>query len=208
MKTAAFLADILSIFQRYHRRIQSNDLTLLSLAKNLKLLQAAPTDLKEHKLIGGWEEHLDNEIIEDDGEFSLKGIQLSQRTARRIKEKNDFGSNRKSIIQSTIDNLLDRFDTDFALNELIEPFINFQKDADIREIHNRFASDLSLFDLSAQYKDLTVLRDELKFNDNLLHTIQLLKQTGDFEDVVTVFARIAACTYSTFSRCRTMCERE
>lgn len=53
LKTAAFLADILSIFQRYHRRIQSNDLTLLSLAKNVKLLQAALTDMKEHKLIGG-----------------------------------------------------------------------------------------------------------------------------------------------------------
>lgn len=82
-------------------------------------------------------------IEDEDGEFSLKGIQLQKSSVKRVKEKNDFGSNRKNIIQSTIDNLSERFDADFARNDLIEPFVSLKEDADIRKIHNQFASDKS-----------------------------------------------------------------
>lgn len=45
-----------------------------------------------------------------------------------------------------------------------------------------------------QFMDATVLRDELKINDNLQRTVNILKQCGGYEDIVTVIARIAACT--------------
>lgn len=195
LKTVAFLADILCVFQRYHKKVQSDDLTLLSLVIHLNSMQTALENMKDKRQIGGWEEMLHESVIEDeDGELSLKGIRLHQISSKRVENKTDFDSNRGSIIQSTIDNLLNRFDTDFALNELIEPFINFKEGVDIRKIHSQFAPDLDLMSLNMQFEEIRDLRDSLNIDNDLQHTIKILNQTENYEDVVTVIARIAACT--------------
>lgn len=194
LKRIAFLADILSIFQRYHKKLQSDNLTLLSLVKHLSSLKAALANIKEKNSIGGWEEILRESVIDEDGELSLKGIQLQQASINRSKNKTDFETVRACIIQSTIDNVSKRFDTDFALHEVIDPFISFKKDVNIRKIHSQFGPDLNLMSLNMQYEEITNLTDKLNFNDDLIQTIKTLKQAENYEDVVTVISRIAACT--------------
>lgn len=132
-------------------------------------------------------------VIEDDLTL-LKGIPLQQTSEKKLKNGTDFGTIKKDIVQSTIERLSKRFDTDFDMNELIKPFVNFKESADIRQIHSRFAPDLNLMSLSLQYDEIITLSDEIKFNDDLQQTIKTLLQNKNYEDVVTVLARIAAST--------------
>lgn len=66
LKFIAFLADVLNIFSRYHKKIQSNDLTLMSLTTHTNMLKTSLTKLKQTCLVGGWEEQLQNDVTEDD----------------------------------------------------------------------------------------------------------------------------------------------
>lgn len=194
LKTIAFLADILSIFQRYHKKVQSNTLTLLTLVKHLNSLKVALASMNEKNLIGGWEEVLQEQVVIKDELTLLKGIPLQQTTEKQSRNGTDFEIMKRDIVQFTIERLSKRFDTDFDLNELIEPFVNFNGSANIRQIHSRFAPDLNLMSLSLQYDEITNLSDEFQFNDDLQRTVKILMQDKNYEDIVTVLARIAAST--------------
>lgn len=79
LKMLAFVADILQIFQRCHKKVQSNDLTIVSLVRHLELLQKSLDSLKGETLLGGWEEALDSEIVvSDDERHYLKKVELDQ----------------------------------------------------------------------------------------------------------------------------------
>ncbi|XP_055308946.1 uncharacterized protein LOC129572859 [Sitodiplosis mosellana] len=80
LELLAFLTDILRIFQRCHKKLQSNDLTIASLVRPLNLLRNALEDLKQNPLLGGWKKALNEEIVvgEDEKVF-LKEVELAQK---------------------------------------------------------------------------------------------------------------------------------
>lgn len=89
-----------------------------------------------------------------DGKMLLKGFELLTTSATRKAKKNDFDSIRSSIIDSIISSLSERFESDDTLMQTIEPFFNFDKNADIRKIHELFAADLDLSLLSLQFNEM------------------------------------------------------
>ena len=84
LKRMAFLTYLLNIFQRFHKRIQLNDLTILNSVTHIGSLRTAVIKLTERLRIGGWGECLANGLKEnDDGKIFLAGIELHQGRAAR-----------------------------------------------------------------------------------------------------------------------------
>lgn len=63
MKLIVFAADLLFIFQRFHKSLQNDNLTIVSLAKNIESLKKSLDRLQNEDLVGGWVEQLEKDTI-------------------------------------------------------------------------------------------------------------------------------------------------
>lgn len=123
--------------------------------QSINSLRNALSTLQADFLLGGWEEALKNDIEEtDDGRFILKGFELQRSEDGRTRQETtgiDFKSIRSSIIDSILGNLSERFECDEKKMEIIEPFVTFERSANLREIHKNFAFELDLTSIQLQY---------------------------------------------------------
>lgn len=76
LKLIAFLADLLQIYQRYHKNVQGDKLTIVSLAKYINALKASLQQLQNDDIIGGWAERLQSDVIIEQEKVLLKGIEF------------------------------------------------------------------------------------------------------------------------------------
>lgn len=133
-----------------------------------------------------------------DGQTSIYGIKLSQRNSSRTQETFDLDSTRNTIIASLMNGIKERFIADERLNSVIEPFINFQENANVREIHKKFGADLNLSSLYLQYKELVDVKYASALHNNLFKNIKTLLRNeyvrSNFNDVIVVLSRIEVCT--------------
>lgn len=198
VRSLCFLADVLLIFHRYHKKLQSDDLTIISLASNLKMLEKALINLRESNLIGGWEEALNNQLINQDGELFLHGIQLSQMNNSRTQRTIDFDNFRETVISSLIMNMEKRFHVEEDMVNVIEPFINFRENANLRKIHEIFGGDLDLSSLVLEFYEIIELKDELGLETTLSQTIGTLLRNehlrSQFKNIIIVLSRMEICT--------------
>lgn len=138
LRQIVFLADLLQIFQHFHKNVQSNSLTIVTHRRTYESSEhCSLNSLKnETVLIGGWEERL-NEMVHktDDGKFLLKGIELTTIDRTRAK-KRQFQDVRKDMIETLIKCINERFRIDDELIDFAEPFIKLCSNADdIRNVH-------------------------------------------------------------------------
>lgn len=93
--------------------------------------------------------------------------------------------------------LTERFQIDDELFEKIEPFVKFEKDANIEAIHSSIAPDLNLANLYLQFSDFSN-QSETVGNKSLNEVITHLAKTDGsrelYKELLIVLARIAACT--------------
>lgn len=195
LKTLAFICDLLHIYQRYHKSIQSDNLTIVTLHEYISSLKEAMIDLKDNCLMGGWEEVLKTSIVAADGKNHLKDIVLTGNVITRGNAPKDFEEERKKIIQTLLECLEERFSDDSQIIAIVEPFINFHGKAVVRDIHEKFAKDLDLSALVLQYnelirimpKEIRSLREKIKFMQNQ-------ENAANYSEIVTVFCRIQSFT--------------
>lgn len=117
---------------------------LLIFHSSLKMLEKALINLRESNLIGGWEEALNTQLISQNSELFLHGIQLSQINNSRTQRTFDFDTFRETVISSLIMNMEKRFDLEVDMVNVIEPFISFRENANLRKIHKICGADLDL----------------------------------------------------------------
>jgi len=77
------VADVLFVFGRFQKRLQSDKTTLIDMHVAVTHVQSALVALKQKPLLGGWQETFQESATETDGDLFLKGIQLSAATKRR-----------------------------------------------------------------------------------------------------------------------------
>lgn len=196
LKLITFIADVLHVYQRYQKHLESDSLTIVSLVKHIRGLKTTLNDFKNNDLIGGCFEQLQNSIlVNDEGQIFLKMIKLTNNEVTRSAKKRNFDQLRCDILTTLIESLENRFHTDEECIELIQPFIEFRKTADIRKVHATFASDLDLASFSLQFNDIMQL-DICAGNDLTKQIKTLLKSENlsKYKDVITVLCRIKACT--------------
>lgn len=72
----------------------------------------------------------------------------TEENLRNRQESKDFTEVRKSILTSLQTFLTERFQIDDDLLKVIDPFVKFDKNADIQKVHSMLAPDLELANLS------------------------------------------------------------
>lgn len=197
LRLIAFIADLLQIFSRYHKKTQDNKLTMISLVQHIRSLKNALTDLKEENLLGGWEDTLLNDLERDEeGIFTLKGFEISEgeRSRRATVTTVDFSSTRNNIIDTIVDCLDERFKSDEEIVETIEPFVNFSKTANLRQIHRLFGTDIDLSSLQLQFNELVDQKIAMRMNGDMGEIIKTIASNSNYEDILTILSRIYVCT--------------
>lgn len=79
LKLITFLADLLQIYQRHHKNVQGDKLTIVLLAKYINALKTSLEQLQRGDTIGGWVECLQNEIEVKQEKVLLKGTHLFEK---------------------------------------------------------------------------------------------------------------------------------
>lgn len=192
LRIMSFLGDLLQIYSRHHKRLQDDKLTIVSLMQSVRSLRNALNDLEEKQLTGGWEEALTNDFEEIDGKLLLKGVELQISDGRKRKHV-DFNSIREAVIKKIIERLSDRFDIDETRVNLIEPFVMFDENANLRAVYGMFGSDLELSALQLQFNELKEQNIASKLGGNFIEIIKTLlkNQTcNNYKEMATVLGRI------------------
>lgn len=197
LKLLVFLADLLQIYHRYHQHVQSDKLTIVSLSKHIGALKATLLQLENNDTIGGWAERLksDTTFDEEEGKFFLKDIELISGSATRSVGRRNFGEIRSDVIKNLIEILEDRFLPDEQLIEIVQPFIAFDENADIRQIHAAFGTDLQLASLDLEFKEIVHLNlcSGLSLSNQMKKLIEP-EHVSKYDSVLAILCRINACT--------------
>lgn len=194
MKLIAFLADVLQIFKRYQQSLQSDNLSIVSLAKNIDELKTLLIALQQRDTNGGWAQKFQESLEEKDGEIFLKNIQIKTPTGTRLKNQKDFHQIRRDVLTTLLDCIQSRFDSDEQFYNIIKPFIEFREEADIQQIHSIFGADLPLSTLSLEYIEALKLNAHDKNLSKQLKTLINSENPSQFEHMITILSRIKACT--------------
>lgn len=153
--------------------------------------------LQDNNTIGGWAERLESNVIvdEDEDNVILKGIELITENVTRSSSRRNFHEIRDDIIKKAIDNLERRFLPDEQLIEIVRPFIEFEEDANIQQIHTIFGANLQLATLDLEFKELV----HLKLCSGLNLTNQIKKLIEPFQNMTLCLLFFVASTPSRHS---------
>lgn len=138
LKLITFFADLLFVYQRFHKRMQLDSLTLPVFCQYVQNVTKTLTDLKINPITGGFEHTLSKQMENKNEKFYIKNIQLSQQSSSR-RQILEIGEMRKKIIDLLISYLnvrMERKNSD--LMEAINSFLKFEKSFDISKIHHSF----------------------------------------------------------------------
>lgn len=200
LKLMAFIGDVLFLFQRFQKKLESNHLTLIDMKSHVTTMVKSLEEMNKESLVGGFESNLAAKLIinEEDGKTYFKSIEMkTEENLRNRQESKDFTDVRKSILSSLQTFLTERFQIDDDLLKVIDPFVKFGKNADVQKVHSMLAPDLELANLSIQYGDILNNLDIVQ-NKNLNEIIiQLAKTTESrelYKELIIVLARVAALT--------------
>lgn len=189
------MGDILFIFQRFQKKLQSNSLTLVDMDDFITKATSSLESLKLVQIPGDYEDTSEKSIERKDGKIFLKNIELSE-SSRTRSNAPPFETIRKNVIDVLVQYLKQRFETDKQrLLQYIEPFVGLEKDADIQKIHEIFGKDLNLANIYLQFQDLVEANDLKEMS--LAKLVQFLRKDerkDAFEEIAILLSRILACT--------------
>lgn len=109
--------------------------------------------------------------------------------------KRFFVDIRADILKTLIDCLQNRFSVDQELIAIVQSFIQFSKEFDIRQIHNIFGADLPFVTQNLEFMELVHLKlcNGLNSTDEIKQLI-LHNDSSKYNCVLTILCRIKACT--------------
>lgn len=151
--------------------------------------------LQSGNAVGGWAEYLKNNINVENEKVILNAIEIVTADHTRSIGKRRFIDVRADILKTLIDCRQNRFPLDKDLIDIVQPFIKFAKEADIRQIHKIFGADLSLANLNFEYMELVQLKicNELSLIDEIKQLI-LHNDSSKYDCILIILCRIKACT--------------
>lgn len=206
LRMMTFMTDVLYLFTVFQKKIQSDDLNVISLNTNLKWLRRKMESVRSGSLAGGWEQKLSTLMQtkkvarNENGEVSfatvktLKQIELIDAATRRNGRNEDFSVLRSKIVDCITRFIDERFAVDDKFIEAIGPFAKLDSNADVKLVMELIAPDVDECELHLQYDDLCNA-PELK-NLSLLELLSRLgaPENSSFPEVFDVLARVAVAT--------------
>lgn len=203
LRKVSYLGDVLFIFMRMQKKLQNDNLTLIKMCADVKLALTSLKDLIVSPLLGGFEDKLNDSIVQRNGKRFLKNIELnnnvtSRRTTGRGQAEKTPGEliqeYRTKVCNSLSDHLSSRLEIDSDLLQLLDSFISLDSSVDLKKIHKVIGRDLDLSTVYVQFNDLVGTNSkELPF-PKLVKFLSSPERFEDFKEVTIMFARILACT--------------
>ena len=201
----SYLADVITIFCRFQRKLQSDSKTLLDMGDHVKTVKDQLKKLKQDPLLGRWMETFNEQLVVqsdgDDENMVLSGRELRTAKPRRKQHHNLFLSKTRDVTavkNEIVDSLINFSDERFSISDyndisILKPFVDQENSADIKLIHNTFFKDLPLEELGMKYAEAVYLQDIDQLKCMLLqYKLKRLMQSGFFPNVSVAFARIFA----------------
>lgn len=197
MKKAAILGDVLMIFQRLQKKLQSNSQTLLKMTADANSAIGSLEKLKQQSIPTGFESKLRNKIQDVDGKPFLNGIELNTIVStRRGTLPSATETFRIDVIDTLVELLRARLHQENQeLLSALEAFCKFDDVAAINKVHEIVGKDLDLAALYLQYSDFITARNiTILPLQKIVHHFALPDQIVHFRELATILARIVACT--------------
>lgn len=197
----AFLADVLMVFSRYQRQLQSDSITILDLQHKTNTVKSKLLALKDHPLTGGWFQTYTKSVQEQtDGSLTLKGIPLTKKSGRQSKNHNLYVSQKRDVsavcnevVLSLAEFLEQRFEIDDNLLLVLKPFATLKKSADLDQVHKMICEDLDLTEIALEYGEILSLENiEFLRQLKLSSLVRFLASSDEYTNVATAMARILA----------------
>lgn len=197
LKLICFIGDVLLIYSRFHKKMQRNNLTIVSMIRHVDGIKSLLNKIKLHELVGGYEGTLKSSLEHNDGRLFLKNVEIDTgfNFGTRSSANGNFDKIRSKTIECLLRFLTERFELSDEFDWDIIDFLEFKEEVDIVKMHNMFAADLSLCELNMQYQDLVLSNDFPK--NTLSETIQVLSSEAlchEYSEILTTLARIQAIT--------------
>ncbi len=197
----AHLADILSVFSHYQKKLQADTLTIVQLPKLTKSVKEQLENLKNTALIGGWVSQLTENLTnrnEEDNTIVLHGITLQRAKLSRRKTHHLYVTEKRNtttVVNDAIESLKNFLDGRLSIDDAIiaptEKFVGLQPDADLKEIHRIWAKDLNLQELGHEYQDILQLENVSQLRvKSLLQLVNLFLGNKHTLTIGKVMARI------------------
>lgn len=196
LKMVAFLGDVLRLFKRMQKKMQSDSLTLMKMSHDIAVAKTSLESLKQGPMLGGYEYKLANSLSfnETENTWFMKDIELKdERIFRSVESTENF---RTKVVDHLIEALDDRFKLENdQLVSVIQAFVELKASAQIEKVHELIAKDLDLSSMAMQYMDLSAAHHlkSLSFAE-LVKFVTSPEQRNYYEEISIAFCRILAAT--------------
>lgn len=207
IRLMAFVADLLNVYSRFQKKLQSDNLHIISMHKIVNAMTADLQQLKSECLLGGWELTLKAAVVIERGDedeiepdvVKLENIELDTGERERRgahNKKRDYEKIRSEIIDQLTDFMGKRFEIDNELIEVASPFVKLDKsNTNVAKVHELISPDLDVTSLYLQFRELCAVEELKQMNlQELVSHLKNNKQASSYTEVCTVFARILAAT--------------
>lgn len=191
-----FFADLIFVYQRFHKQIQSEFLTMPVFPQYVKNVAESLIRLKSTSIPGGLELMLMEQMKIENDQYYFNDIELHVEVDD-CRKPLSTDTTRDKIINSLLEYLEIRLEgeNENSLSEM-ESFLNFDKSMDITVFHRLIAKNLDISALYLLYMDLSSTSNEIKCQplpDSLKYLLKP-ERIDYFSEIATIIARICACT--------------
>lgn len=207
LKLVAFVADLLNVYSRFQKKLQSDDLHIISMHKIVNAMTADLQQLKTECLLGGWESTLKVAVVIKNCEgdeyeeeaVMLENIELDTDERERRgahNKKRDYEKIRSEIIDHLSNFIEKRFEIDNELIEVASPFIKLDIiNTNVAKMHELISPDLDVTALYLQFRELCGVEKLKQMNlQGLVSHLKNSTHASSYTEVLTVLARILAAT--------------
>lgn len=197
LQLLVFLADVLFVYARFQKRLQSDSTTLVDLNDSVYKIKSTISKLKTHPVTGGWQETLNDSVTDKDGDKILADIRISLPVVRRkkhhlyVSDRRDVAAIQNEIVESLVEFITQRFSIDESLFATVIPLVRFdQENVDLRAVHRLIGCDLDLAAMSLEYAELASSKTLTSLK--LPQLVERLALSDDYPAMLTILARILA----------------
>jgi hypothetical protein len=200
LEIMTFLADVLTLYSRFQKKLQSDDITLLDVPKSSEVVRKRLEDILQRPLIGGWTTALLEQVIgSPEGQLSLKGVPLSVKHRRAtnnyVPVHRDANAIKNEVIQTLLTYIQQRVDGDDVqlVVTIMEPFVKFKGSANIQAVHNLLCSDLDLQEFAMEFNELVDMpvAEDLR-SKSLKEQVKTLATSLHYKNVTIALSRLLA----------------
>jgi hypothetical protein len=197
LQLTSFLADVTSVFARFQKNLQSDNITVLDLPHQVDSAKQQIAALRTSSLPGGWVSALNKEMVTSPDECTLKGVSLSMKERRTknahqyVLSKRDHEAVNNEVVEGLLNFLSERFDTDLDTANL-QKLVRFDPTVDLEAVGD-ILPEVDVAELSIEFREVQNLGMANSLRETpIRESLKRLLHAKVYPNLVTCFAQMLA----------------